>query len=553
MHGLLQWIQSRRDTLNEMTDMSGIVRALVFGDTQNAWVFEVLREMGWVHLTSASGVHLAALFAVWSELPKKSKVGNRWGALIFFIILGTLWLAQGFRPGFGRIIGHFFLRQLQLPFMMRTGIGVLTESLFDFFHLSPYPLLKFGGWHYYGATLGAYLFRGQGHWGMAVGSWIPFLPFQLFEGGVAHLTPIASWITGWGLIVLGYPALILSALISPHAFAAVSQSLNVLVLEFLRIHDILGGVLIVARDQIFYALWGTLAVGLFWRIPRAKRGWTTGPPLNPSRSRFFPGYLGSTLYVPAVLGLLLWCWIVRIGLGSDTVPKLYAAKPEFAQWDVGQGDAAWIRSGELTYAIDFGSQWDFNNRPVRWLRRIFRWGNVKMQGAVLTHADEDHRGGLRWARLFLGVSCLEEWEAFQGRGKWCVPWPSMALRSREKRARGNQKMLGFWIPLSGQKTWLTLGDADHSQEAQFLKAMESTRPEGKLWLKLSHHGSRHSSSAEFLNKLKPNLVVISAGKFNRHGHPHVQTLERLESLRIPWYRTDQTGDFIVEPNVQSNL
>lgn len=46
-------------------------------------------------------------------------------------------------------------------------------------------------------------------------------------------------------------------------------------------------------------------------------------------------------------------------------------------------------------------------------------------------------------------------------------------------------------------------------------------------LKVAHHGSRNSTSEAFLKKSEPRLAIISAGRENRYGHPHVETIERL--------------------------
>ena len=58
-------------------------------------------------------------------------------------------------------------------------------------------------------------------------------------------------------------------------------------------------------------------------------------------------------------------------------------------------------------------------------------------------------------------------------------------------------------------------------------------------LKVGHHGSKTSTSKEFVDKLKPKNAVISVGKDNRYGHPNKETLENLKGTEI--YRTDEKG------------
>ncbi|MFR7046603.1 ComEC/Rec2 family competence protein, partial [Streptococcus pneumoniae] len=60
-------------------------------------------------------------------------------------------------------------------------------------------------------------------------------------------------------------------------------------------------------------------------------------------------------------------------------------------------------------------------------------------------------------------------------------------------------------------------------------------------LKASQHGNKKSSSPAFLEKLKPELTLISVGKSNRMKLPHQETLTRLEGINSKVYRTDQQG------------
>ena len=65
-------------------------------------------------------------------------------------------------------------------------------------------------------------------------------------------------------------------------------------------------------------------------------------------------------------------------------------------------------------------------------------------------------------------------------------------------------------------------------------------------LKLGHHGSHTSSSLLWLEKVKPRIAIISAGKNNRYGHPHQDVLENLKSLSIPYLTTYEEGNIIFE-------
>ena len=60
-------------------------------------------------------------------------------------------------------------------------------------------------------------------------------------------------------------------------------------------------------------------------------------------------------------------------------------------------------------------------------------------------------------------------------------------------------------------------------------------------LKVAHHGSKSSSSEAFLDAVSPSIAVIQVGANNFYGHPHQQTIDRLEERGIPIYRTDLNG------------
>ena len=61
-------------------------------------------------------------------------------------------------------------------------------------------------------------------------------------------------------------------------------------------------------------------------------------------------------------------------------------------------------------------------------------------------------------------------------------------------------------------------------------------------LKVGHHGSKTSSSIEFINEINPKYSIISVGKNNRYGHPNKEVLNNLYNSKI--YRTDQDGSIM---------
>lgn len=92
------------------------------------------------------------------------------------------------------------------------------------------------------------------------------------------------------------------------------------------------------------------------------------------------------------------------------------------------------------------------------------------------------------------------------------------------------------------------GDAKADAEADILKYSQDLLAD---ILKVGHHGSSTSTSDAFLNEVSPSYAVIQCGKDNSYGHPHLETLEKLEKRGIQIFRTDQEGTIVAVCNGSS--
>lgn len=71
-------------------------------------------------------------------------------------------------------------------------------------------------------------------------------------------------------------------------------------------------------------------------------------------------------------------------------------------------------------------------------------------------------------------------------------------------------------------------------------------------LKVAHHGSGYSTGTEFLATASPAIAIISCGRNNSYGHPHAETLQRLEDAQVPWYGTMDYGALTVTVDSHGN-
>lgn len=97
---------------------------------------------------------------------------------------------------------------------------------------------------------------------------------------------------------------------------------------------------------------------------------------------------------------------------------------------------------------------------------------------------------------------------------------------------------------AGKISILLTGDVEGEGERQLTQELQEQRGQGDFMvdiLKVAHHGSGYSTSSELLAVASPTAAIISCGRNNSYGHPHVVTLQRLEDAGVPWYSTTDYG------------
>ena len=107
------------------------------------------------------------------------------------------------------------------------------------------------------------------------------------------------------------------------------------------------------------------------------------------------------------------------------------------------------------------------------------------------------------------------------------------------------------------------GEEESIEDERIEEQIEEKRPQNKMGanhteteltiLKVAHHGSKNSTSEEFLKAANPKIAIISCGKGNRYGHPHEETLERLDKVDVPWFCTKDYGAITVTVNDRSRV
>ena len=107
----------------------------------------------------------------------------------------------------------------------------------------------------------------------------------------------------------------------------------------------------------------------------------------------------------------------------------------------------------------------------------------------------------------------------------------------------------------GKINILLTGDVEGEGERQLTQELQEQRGQREFRvdiLKVAHHGSGYSTGTEFLATASPAIAIISCGRNNSYGHPHTETLQRLEDARVPWYGTMDYGALTVTVDSHGN-
>jgi len=251
--------------------------------------------------------------------------------------------------------------------------------------------------------------------------------------------------------------------------------------------------------------------------------------------------------------------------------------------DVGQGDSALVITPHgRAFMVDTGGvregSYDIGSRVD--VPYLLHYGVQKLDYIFLTHAHDDHAGGVKGILTKIPVGAIgighegagDYLQAF-GTGeigkikKLLVPLQegssieldgvridmlyspeSRKVQESQLQATGNE--FSNLIRVSyGEASFLFTGDLVAEQEQQVLANGTNV---ASTVLKVGHHGSRTSSSQEFLTAVNPGWAVISCGYNNSFGHPHKEILNRLTSCtKAEILRTDQQGAIVFRTDGKS--
>ena len=232
--------------------------------------------------------------------------------------------------------------------------------------------------------------------------------------------------------------------------------------------------------------------------------------------------------------------------------------------DVGQGDALFVESPSGSQVLIDGGP---DERVLAQLGELMAFWDRSLDLVVLTHPHADHLDGLVEILKRYDVGMVLESgvnHSIPEYGEWRTllreKGVSVVVANAGQRVRlSGSVYLDVLAPLTsyegkspkdvhdamvvlelvhGATKALLMGDAERPLERELLASGLDLDVDV---LKVGHHGSKTSTSGEFLRATTPRSAVISVGRKNRYGHPHQEVLDRLEAAGMRTFRTDRDG------------
>ncbi len=327
--------------------------------------------------------------------------------------------------------------------------------------------------------------------------------------------------------------------------------LNVLMLGmFLWFRTVVGWLFLLALPGMFVFAYGEFLANLLNGI-QISLDWCTvagSPPL---------WYLG--LAAGSLVGIV-WKWkpekLVRLVMVFCLFPWSWNLDPFFHiyQIDVGQGDGTLIVEPfqKSVTMIDAAGKFNTDQATKLFIPFLQSHQIRKIDTMIVTHDDFDHSGAvdslqenfaigktIRSAQdIFDDPSLLIETEIPGKPAKLNVGYEFWFLLNERKQTEDeeNDKSLVCLFQYDGFR-YLYTGDASSAIEKQLTELYDLSAD----LLKLGHHGSKTSSSRDFLKAVNPKLALISAGYQNRYGHPSLEVLQTLNELGIDRLNTADHG------------
>lgn len=551
------------EAFERTAESKGVLNGILFGDKSDLdkQVYKEFTENNTAHVLTVSGLHMGFLYGALMFITGKKR--NRQVTWMIWIVLTaygeiTMWSTSTIRA-------WLIISLSMLSFFVKKPFDLLSALSFSAVVMlawRPYLLFNGGFIMSYLAMLGiSFLSVPMGHF------------FGKYLGGAASvqggMLPYVSYsynmVDPFSLFI-NMPVIALASVVAPAA---------ILVLVFLCLTGYVPPLLVFIIDSLCQLL-----VKVNHLLSAGGRHSFVVPSMSAGVLvcvYFVCFFLTSELVTVMVIRrqwnrivvtaaillipVLALAWTMRNPMAGDQL--IFA--------DVGQGDCVHIRTERGNYLIDGGGD-RFRNVGEETLRPyLLKNGCERIDVSFITHLHQDHCKGVEELRKIYPVGSTAISSEYQGEsfdtvkdvkkllylsagdrvsiGKNStiqVIWPLKGESGGRQADRGglldekNEMNMVMIVNIDGRKIMVT-GDLLEEDEKAMIKYYGNSGLLKCHVLKAGHHGSRTSTSPEFLDAVDPEIVVIQVGRNNIYGHPHRQVVRRIESRGIKIYRTDVQG------------
>jgi len=545
---LREVVRDRFNAVLGATPAAGILAALAMGDqraiSREEW--QLFNRTGVTHLMSISGLHVTLVSgliawlvaAVWRRAPalalrlatrKAAAVAAIVGALGYTLIAGygvpaqrTFWMVGvvAIALWFGRVSSPWRTLSLALAaIVLMDPWAPLSPGLWLSFGAVLLIFYSAAGWSVPGSTLWQW---GRTQWAITVGLAPAAL---LLFGQISIAGPLANAVAIPLVSVVITPLALLAAVVPIDGLLELCALLVQWLLEFLEWCAALPGALWQQHVPPLWAVTAALAGAAWLLAPR-------GIPWRPA---------GFALMAPAFV----------------IAPPAPAQEEAWVTtFDVGQGLGVLVRTTGHALLYDAGPAWgaeaDSGARVI--VPALRGEGLARLDMVVLSHEDNDHIGG--------ALSVMESFEVGELVSSLAAGHPLNALAPQVRRCGANDawqwdgvrfellhpapdmasgrrnNMSCVLRVVAGTRSVLITGDIERGAEAQMVALGRAPKSDVLL---VPHHGSRSSSTPDFIAAVAPSWAVVPVGYRSRFGHPNAEVLERYRAAGAQLVRTDLDG------------
>lgn len=572
-------IKNKANELLEEEQASVLV-ALLIGNKEGLEeeVQEAFRMSNLSHMLAVSGAHVSYVMLGIGFIIANSKISKKVGKIITIVLLVFFLLITGQTPSVTRacIMSIYFI----IASLCHKRVSVLSSISISFLTillLNPYAIWDVGLQLSYGGTIGIIalykIFCKQ--WEnekngkiknkivemlfLTLSANLILIPVIAYHYHTLSLTfPISNLLASpiMGILVIaGFITIFFSFFCNPIA-NLLAYPLSILLQIFLQIANMTSKLpfsqINVAVPNILCILLYYLILCLFLYYQKEKH--------KENKTRVEKKVLEQIqkITIKKIVVILVVAMILVF---------LYQNIPKSCQFhfiDVGQGDSMLVTTPTgKTMLIDGGGQRDTKSFDVgknTLLPYLLKKRITKIDFVLISHFDSDHVNGLLTIMKEIKVKCViigkqfescDNYEAFIKIVKdkkikvhvveagqrikieknlyFDILWPSSEEVISENSINNNSLV----CKLSYQKfSILFTGDIEQIAEKAILEKYKGTNVLQSTILKVAHHGSKSSSTEEFLKAIKPKIALIGVGKNNTFGHPNAGVLERIEEKRL---------------------